>query len=76
MMWLIEFQARCPSSQSELSATSFAQAASLVEAALSVALLELCGKVEVESVRMNYVDDGARSAVPGAARQPSARIVR
>lgn len=75
-MWLIEFQARCPASVSELSTASPAQAASLVEAALSVALLELCGEVEVESVRVRLVDDGASGAVASASRQPAARIAR
>ena len=75
-MWHIEFRARCSSSRSELSPQSPAQAASQIEAALSVALLELCGEVEVESVRVNYVADGAPVAPSSAdlARRP--RVVR
>lgn len=75
-MWLIIFRARCSSSQSELSPQSPAQAASLIEAALSVALLELCGEVEVESVQVNYVPDcpPVMQSQAGPASRP--RVVR
>lgn len=75
-MWHIEFRARCSAAQSELPSHDLSQAASLVEAALSVALLELCGAVEVESVRIDAVDDAERVTPPQARLASRPRAVR
>ena len=58
-MWVITFQARCTSIQSERATMSSEQAACLVESALSVALLDLCGAVQVERVEIEDEASGA-----------------
>jgi hypothetical protein len=53
-MWIIQFQARIEGIHPQFASLTAGNAASIVESALSVALLELCGHVQVEAVQVEY----------------------
>lgn len=74
-MPVIYIQASYTSAESELAATTTNDAALAIESAVSVALLELCGAVEIERVQVvdesDTVSAGADANRTDAARRGS-----
>jgi hypothetical protein len=75
-MWVIQFQARCDRLRPDYSSLTAGDAAGRVESALSVALLELCGYVEVVAVSVAPEPDSTVDAMMDEERQAPLRIVR